>query len=115
MGSWRLGTLAFSFAKPGDIVISDTHSHFAFRIGPAICMQCDLSDSGVSLISWALVSDGPFLQRQPSGEILVNFKPTVDQLREAYQRMLGGMRRRIRGENLYLVSSAEDVDLALKR
>jgi membrane dipeptidase len=76
-------------------------------------MRCDLSDSGVSLISWALVSDGPFLQRQPNGEIQVNFKPTVDQLREAYLRMLGGMQRRIRGENLRLVRSTEDVDLAL--
>jgi membrane dipeptidase len=77
-------------------------------------MRCELSDSGVSLISWALVSDGPFLQRQPSGEIKVNFKPSVEQLREAYQRMLSGMQRRIRGENLLLVRSAEDVDLALK-
>jgi membrane dipeptidase len=67
----------------------------------------------VSLISWALISDGPFLQRQPNGEIQVNFKPTVDQLREAYLRMLGGMQRRIRGENLRLVRSTEDVDLAL--
>jgi membrane dipeptidase len=77
-------------------------------------MRCDLSSSGVSLISWALPSDGPFLQRQPSGEIKVNFKPNVDQLREAYQRMLSGMQRRILGENLRLVRSAEDVDLALK-
>lgn len=109
-----LGAFALTLAKAGDILISDTHSHLALRMGPATCMRCDLSDSGVSLISWALVSDGPFLQRQPSGEILVNFKPTVDQLREAYQRMLGGMQRRIRGENLRLVRSAEDVDLALK-
>ncbi len=109
-----LGAFALPLAKAGDILISDTHSHVALRMGPAICMRCDLSDAGVSLISWALVSDGPFLQRQPSGEILVNFKPTVDQLREAYQRMLGGMQRRISGENLRLVRSAEDVNLALK-
>lgn len=109
-----LGALAFPLAKAGDILISDTHSHVALRMGPAICMQCDLSNSSASLISWALVSDGPFLQRQPNGAIQVNFKPTVDQLRDAYQRMLGGMQRRIRGENLRLVRSAEDVDLALK-
>lgn len=108
-----LAALAVPFAKAGDILISDTHSHVALRMGPATCMRCDLSDSGVSLISWALVSDGPFLQRQPNGEIQVNFKPTVDQLREAYLRMLGGMQRRIRGENLRLVRSTEDVDLAL--
>ena len=109
-----LGALACSLVKASDIFISDTHSHIALRMGPATCMRCDLSDSGVSLISWALVTDGPFLQRQPNGEIRVNFQPSVDQLREAYQRMLGGMQRRIRGENLLLVRSAEDVELALK-
>lgn len=108
------GALTVPLAKAGDILISDTHSHVALRMGPATCMRCDLSDSRVSLISWALVSDAPFLQRQPNGEIQVNFKPTVDQLREAYLRLLGGMQRRIRGENLRLVRSAVDVDLALK-
>ncbi len=77
-------------------------------------MRCDLSASGVSLISWALISDGPFLQRQPNGEIKVSVKPSVEQLREVYQRMLSGMQRRILGENLRLIRSADDVDLALK-
>jgi membrane dipeptidase len=65
-------------------------------------------------MSWALVSDGPFLQRMPNGSIQVNSKPDVDQLREVYTRILSGMQRRIRGENLRLALNPEHVDLALQ-
>ena len=108
------GGVVSTAAKAADILISDTHSHIAMRMGPGTCLRCGLTESGVSLMSWALVSDGPFLQRMPSGAIQVNFKPSVDQLREAYTRMLGGMQRRIRGENLSLVLNPEHVDLALQ-
>jgi membrane dipeptidase len=50
----------------------------------------------------------------PNGAIQVNSKPSVDQLREVYMRILGGMQRRIRGENLRLVLNSEHVDLALQ-
>lgn len=101
-------------AKAADILISDTHSHIALRLGPSTCLGCGLTESGVSLISWAMPSDGPFLQRMPNGSIQVNSKPSVDQLREVYTRILGGMQRRIRGENLRLVLNSEHVDLALQ-
>lgn len=101
-------------AKAADILISDTHSHIALRLGPSTCLGCGLTESGVSLISWAFPSDGPFLQRMPNGAIQVNSKPSVDQLREVYMRILGGMQRRIRGENLRLVLNSEHVDLALQ-
>ena len=103
-------------AQAADILISDTHSHIALRMGPGsgTCMRCGLTESGVSLMSWALGADGPFIQRMPNGSMQVNFKPSVDQLREAYARMLGGMQRRIRGENLRLALNPEHVDLALQ-
>jgi membrane dipeptidase len=101
-------------ANAGDILISDTHSHIALRMGPGTCLGCGLTESGVSLISWALASDGPFLQRMPNGSIQANSKPSVDQFREVYMRMLGGMQRRIRGENLRLILNPEHVDLALQ-
>ena len=101
-------------AQAADILISDTHSHIAFRAGPGTCMRCGLTESGVNLISWALVSDAPFLQRMPNGSIQVNFKPSVEQLRAAYTRILSGMQRRIRGENLRMALNPEHVDLALQ-
>jgi membrane dipeptidase len=109
-----LGGAAVTASHAADILISDTHSHIAFRAGPGTCLRCGLTESGVSLMSWALVSDGPFLQRMPNGSIQVNFKPDVDQLREAYTRILSGMQRRIRGENLPLVLKPEHVDMALQ-
>jgi membrane dipeptidase len=109
-----LGVFASPLVKASEIFIADAHSHLALRMGPATCMRCELSDFGVTLMSWALPADGPFLQRQPNGEIKVNSRPSVYQLREAYQRILSGMQRRLRGENLRLVRSVEDVDLALK-
>ena len=105
---------AGSAAQAADILISDTHSHIALRMGPGTCLRCGLTDSGVSLMSWALGADGPFIQRMPNGEMQVNFRPSVDQLREAYTRMLGGMQRRIRGESLRLVLNPEHVDMALQ-
>ena len=101
-------------AHAADILIADTHSHIAFRAGPDTCMRCGLTESGVNLMSWALVSDAPFLQRMPNGSIQVNLKPSVEQLREAYTRMLSGMQRRIRGENLRMALNPEHVDLALQ-
>ena len=109
-----MGGVMGTAAQAADILISDTHSHMALRMGPGTCLRCGLSESGVSLMSWALGSDGPFIQRMPNGSIQVNFKPSVDQLREAYTRMLGGMQRRIRGENMPLVLNPEHVDLALQ-
>lgn len=97
----------------GEIFISDTHSHLALRPDPSVCMKCDLEKSGVSLISWALGSDGPFLQRQPGGEMTVKSKPSLGQLREAYERMLRTMQQRVRNESLRLARTPEDVDLAL--
>lgn len=106
---------AFSTAaQAADILISDTHSHIDMRMGPGTCMACGLTESGVSLMSWALVADGPFIQRMPNGSIQVNSKPSPDLLREAYTRLLGRMQRRIRGENLRLVLNPEHVDLALQ-
>ena len=105
---------AGSAAQAADILISDTHSHIALRMGPGTCLRCGLTESGVSLMSWALGADGPFIQRMPNGEMQVNFRPSVDQLREAYTRMLGGMQRRIRGESLRLVLNPEHVDMALQ-
>ena len=109
-----LGGAMGTAAQAADILISDTHSHIAFRAGPGTCLGCGLAESGVSLMSWALVSDGPFLQRMPNGSIQVNSKPDVDQLREVYTRILSGMQRRIRGENLRLALNPEHVDLALQ-
>ena len=102
-------------AQAADILIADTHSHIAMRIDPwATCLRCSLNDSGVSLMSWALGSDGPFIQRMPNGSIQVNFKPSVDQLRQAYTRMLDGMQRRIRRESLRMALNPEHVDFALQ-
>ena len=102
-------------AQAADILIADTHSHIAMRIDPwATCLRCSLNDSGVSLMSWALGSDGPFIQRMPNGSVQVNFKPSVDQLRQAYTRMLDGMQRRIRRESLRMALNPEHVDYALQ-
>jgi len=109
-----IGGAVGTAAQAADILISDTHSHIDMRMGPGTCMACGLTESGVSLMSWALVADGPFIQRMPNGSIQVNSKPNPDQLREAYTRLLGRMQRRIRGENLRLVLNSEHVDLALQ-
>jgi membrane dipeptidase len=109
-----IGGAMSTAANAADILISDTHSHIALRLGPSTCLGCGLTESGVSLMSWALASDGPFLQRMPNGSIQANSKPSVDQFREVYMRMLGGMQRRIRGENLRLVLNPDHVDLALQ-
>jgi membrane dipeptidase len=109
-----IGGAVSTAAQAADILISDTHLHIDMRMGLGTCMGCGLTESGVILMSWALVADAPFIQRMPNGSIKVNSNPSVDQLREAYKRLLGGLQRRIRGENLRLVLNSEHVDLALQ-
>jgi membrane dipeptidase len=76
-------------------------------------MRCDLRTADVGLMSWALVADGPFIQRLPSGGIQVNLKATPEQFREAFHRMLSAMQKRIEREALLLVRTPQDVDRAL--
>ena len=109
-----LAALASSSALPDELWISDTHSHSAMRFNDSSCLRCELTQSGVSLLSWALVADGPFIQRMPNGGIQVNFKANPEQFREAFNRMLKGMQRRIRAENLQLALNPDDIDKALQ-
>ena len=100
-------------AETAELLISDTHSHSMLRPQDPSCLKCELGDARVSLVSWALGSDGPFIQRLPNGAMQVNLKATPEQYREVYTRMLRGMGARIRRENLRLAKTSADVDLAL--
>ena len=109
-----LGGVAGSPAQAvAEIFISDTHSHSTMSARDPRCMRCELQAADVTLMSWALVADGPFIQRLPNGAIQVNLKATPAQFREAFQRMLSSMQRRIERENLRLLRTAQDVDRAL--
>ena len=109
-----LGGVAVSPAQAvAEIFISDTHSHSTMSARDPRCMRCELQAADVTLMSWALVADGPFIQRLPNGAIQVNLKATPAQFREAFQRMLSSMQRRIERENLRLLRTAQDVDRAL--
>jgi membrane dipeptidase len=96
-----------------EIFISDTHSHSSMSAREPKCMRCELQSADVTLMSWALVADGPFIQRLPNGAMQVNLKATPEQFREAFQRMLSSMQRRIERESLKLVRTPQDVDRAL--
>ena len=100
-----------SFAE--DILISDTHSHSALSPRNEACLSCELNAHRVTLVSWALGSDGPFIQRLPSGAMQVNLKATPEQYQETFLRQLGGMFARIRREQIRIVRNAQDVDRAL--
>jgi membrane dipeptidase len=106
--------LASTAACPSDLWISDTHSHSALRFNDNTCLRCELTQSGVNLLSWALVADGPYIQRMPNGAIQVNFKASPEQFREAFNRMFKGMQRRIQTEKLQLALQPDDVDKALQ-
>jgi membrane dipeptidase len=106
LAGWPAQTIA-------EIFISDTHSHSTMSARDPRCMRCELQAADVTLMSWALVADGPFIQRLPNGAIQVNLKATPAQFREAFQRMLSSMQRRIERENLRLLRTAQDVDRAL--
>jgi len=109
-----LGGVAGSSAQAvAEIFISDTHSHSTMSARDPRCMRCELQAADVTLMSWALVADGPFIQRLPNGAIQVNLKATPAQFREAFQRMLSSMQRRIERENLRLLRTTQDVDRAL--
>lgn len=96
-----------------EILISDTHSHSTMSAREPRCMRCELQAADVSLMSWALVADGPFIQRLPNGAMQVNLKATPEQFREAFHRTLSSMQRRIEREGLRLVRTPQDVDRAL--
>jgi len=100
-----------SFAQ--EIFISDTHSHSALSPRNEMCLSCELRAQHVTLVSWALGSDGPFIQRLPSGAMQVNLKATPEQYQETFLRQLGGMFARIRREKIRIVRNAQDVDRAL--
>ena len=102
-----------SAARAADLFISDTHSHSNMWVREPRCMRCELQAADVTLMSWALVADGPFIQRLPNGAMQVNLKATPEQFREAFQRMLSSMQRRIEREGLRLVRTPQDVDRAL--
>ena len=109
-----LAAVASSVAWSDEVWIADTHSHSAMRFNDASCLRCELTQSGVRLLSWALVADGPFIQRLPSGAMQVNFKASPEEYRAAFGRMLKGMRRRIKAEGLQLALSADDIDKSLQ-
>jgi len=108
-----VAALASTLAWSNEVWIADTHSHSAMRFNDASCLRCELTQSGVRLLSWALVADGPFIQRLPNGAMQVNFKASPEEYRDAFSRMLKGMQRRIKAEGLQLALSAEDIDKSL--
>ena len=96
-----------------EIFISDTHSHSTMNPRNEACLSCELNANHVTLVSWALGSDGPFIQRLPSGAMQVNLKATPEQYQETFLRQLGGMFARIRREQIRIVRTAQDIDKAL--
>ena len=97
-----------------EIFISDTHSHSHMtRQYIDRCFGCELTESKVSLVSWAAVADGPFIERNASGGIQVNFKASPKEYQDTFLRQIFHMQSRINKENLKIARNADDIDRAL--
>lgn len=107
--------LAAKQASAGEIPISDTHSHRLLFSGmDPRCFQCEMATTGVALLSWALVSDALFIQRQPNGAMAVNLKATPEQFRDAFLKSHRGMMFRARRERLKILKTKDDIAQALQ-
>ena len=98
-----------------EIFISDTHSHSNMtRQYADRCFGCELTESKVSLVSWAAVADGPFIERNANGGMQVNFKASPKDYQDTFLRQIFHMQSRVYRENLKIAKTTDDIDRAMK-
>jgi len=113
-----LGVSAFSLFgsvnSQGRIPIADAHNHLgllrknetsARRLGAL------MSEAGVSLLSWTIVPDGPFLRLTSSG--IEQARPIAKgELKASFDRQLAGALQLISSNGTAIVRTAEDLNKA---
>ena len=113
-----LGTIGISLfgsaSAQGRIPIADAHNHLglirknedsARRLGSL------MSEAGVSLLSWTIVPDGPFLRTTSSG--IEQGRPIAKgELKASFDRQLDGALRFIASNGATIARTVEDLDKA---
>jgi membrane dipeptidase len=113
--AWPLAVAGSAFAKD-PIFIADMHYHLLF-IGPNPASSSPLgrnmAGGRATLVAWSLVGDLPWMAVTPRG-----FKqksvPKVGETVTWFQAELARVKAHVAEQNLKIVKTAEDVDLALK-
>lgn len=96
--------------------IADSHNHF----GIALSKDTDLSsklgtqmrESGVSLLSWNIIPDGNFLGFSIFSGIVQKKIPEAGELKAAFEKQIEGVRLRADQNNVKIVKTVSDLDLA---
>lgn len=115
------GTLTLGFGYPGvlraaiDLPIADAHTHidlfspwrsFFFR-----SLKTQMENSGVMLLSWNIVGDGPWIGREPGGLKQRRVPQSGEQAIEL-RKSLGSMRAYLTRFGLGYVQTPADIDAA---
>jgi membrane dipeptidase len=106
-----------SFAKAQErIPIADAHNHLGLlrrNTDSVPKLSSLMRDSGVSLLSWTVVPDAPFLRVSTSG---VEQSRTVNfgELASSFERQIGNAKRGIYGSGITIVRTVEDIEKASK-
>lgn len=96
--------------------LGDTHSHLGMSMREAnLSLKEQFTQNDVRLVSYAVVSDAPFITRAPDGRVVQRSNTPIqpgeylNTFKRFSERSLGRLRR----EGLNLVLKASDVDTAL--
>lgn len=95
--------------------LADVHSHFGLSIRTnQLSLRDQLIKNRVSLVSWAVVTDGFLLQRGPSGRVITTRSAESGEYFEQFQRRTQNVHNRLKKEGLLVLLKPVGVDRALQ-
>ena len=112
-GALIVASPTLSFTQ-GLIPIADAHNHLGLlrRNTESVSILGQLmKDSGICLLSWAVVPDGPFLGMVPGGVGQVR-TPNQGDFRASYERQLASVLRGLSANGVKVVKSIDDLQQA---
>ncbi len=109
-----LGLASIANASPNQVPLADAHSHLVLvqrTIGQADFLT-QAKESGLSLMSWCIVPDGPWLRATSTG-IVQTSRPSPGQVSFEFNKQLSLVKNYLSENNIKIALSKSDIDAAL--
>ena len=98
--------------------IADSHNHYGIALRRETDIKNTLGtkmkEAGVSLLSWSIIPDGPFLGFSLFSGIYQKKKPESGNLLKSFDKQIDVIEEALKVNGVKLVKSIEDLDLAKK-
>jgi membrane dipeptidase len=95
--------------------LADVHSHFGLSMRTnRLSLRQQLSKNRVSLVSWAVGTDGFLLQRRPSGQVITTRSAEPGEYFDHFQRLTRLVHSRLKQEGLLVLLAPVGVDRVLQ-